>query len=122
VKEACLQSLEPIEKISDNAIGGPPELEKSFDNLMKGALQNCQHERGMNTLNVTINRWDNIISVWYNGKGLPVVLDLAKGLYIPTVIFQRVVLGRLPCISLVVETGDSQCRIQRLFSPASLIN
>ena len=107
VKEACLRSLEPIKKISVNAIGGPPDLGKTFDCLIKGALQNRHHDPQMTKLNVTINRGENIISVWYNGKGLPVVLDSVKGKYIPTIVFQRVVLEKLPCISLVVETGDS---------------
>ena len=47
----------------------------------------------MNTLKVDINIETNEISVWNNGKGIPVVLHKEHGVYVPELIFGHLLTG-----------------------------
>lgn len=47
----------------------------------------------MNTMKVTIDTEENSISVYNNGKGIPVELHATEGIYIPELIFGHLLAG-----------------------------
>jgi len=49
-----------------------PGLYKIFDELMVNAADNKIRDSTMDTMKVTLDRETNVISVYNNGKGLPI--------------------------------------------------
>lgn len=41
----------------------------------------------MDTIKVTVDRQNNTISIWNNGRGIPVQIHEKEGIYIPELIF-----------------------------------
>lgn len=41
----------------------------------------------MDTIKVTIDRENNVISVYNNGKGIPIEMHAKEGVYVPELIF-----------------------------------
>ncbi|XP_050533091.1 DNA topoisomerase 2 isoform X2 [Daktulosphaira vitifoliae] len=64
-----------------------PGLYKIFDEILVNAADNKQRDPTMDTIKVDINKEDNIISVWNNGQGIPVVEHKDEKMYVPTMIF-----------------------------------
>ncbi|XP_050431493.1 DNA topoisomerase 2 isoform X2 [Adelges cooleyi] len=64
-----------------------PGLYKIFDEILVNAADNKQRDSSMDTIKIEINKDDNIISVWNNGKGIPVVEHKDEKMYVPTMIF-----------------------------------
>lgn len=64
-----------------------PGLYKIFDEILVNAADNKQRDPSMDTIKVTINKEENIISVWNNGQGIPVVEHKDEKMYVPTMIF-----------------------------------
>ncbi len=50
-------------------------------------LLNLIGDKGMNQIKVNIDRKKNSISVWNNGKGIPVVVHKEHGIYVPELVF-----------------------------------
>ena len=44
-------------------------------------------DQGMNQIKVTIDKKKNSISVWNNGKGIPVVIHKEHNIYVPELVF-----------------------------------
>ncbi|XP_009700105.1 PREDICTED: DNA topoisomerase 2-alpha, partial [Cariama cristata] len=63
-----------------------PGLYKIFDEILVNAADNKQRDKSMSCIKVTIDR-DNTISVWNNGKGIPVVEHKVEKVYVPALIF-----------------------------------
>ncbi|KAK3525400.1 hypothetical protein QTP86_031526, partial [Hemibagrus guttatus] len=55
---------------------------KSFN-----AADNKQRDKNMNSIKITIDPESNIISIWNNGKGIPVVEHKEEKMYVPALIF-----------------------------------
>src|SRR3984957_15376541 len=64
-----------------------PGLYKIFDEILVNAADNKQNDKSMNEIKVTIDRDSGEISVWNNGKGIPIEIHAEKGMYIPEMIF-----------------------------------
>uniref|UniRef100_H3G7M6 DNA topoisomerase 2 n=1 Tax=Phytophthora ramorum TaxID=164328 RepID=H3G7M6_PHYRM len=70
-----------------------PGLYKIFDEIIVNACDNKQRDKSMNTLKVTIDVEENEISVWNNGKGIPIVLHKEHKVYVPELIFGHLLTG-----------------------------
>eukprot|EP00964_Phaeocystis_antarctica_P029170 scaffold16436_cov67-Phaeocystis_antarctica.AAC.2 len=64
-----------------------PGLYKIFDEILVNAADNKQRDSTMNELKVDIDRETGRISVYNNGKGIPVVVHKEHGIYVPELIF-----------------------------------
>nr|CCA21933.1 predicted protein putative [Albugo laibachii Nc14]CCA24783.1 topoisomerase putative [Albugo laibachii Nc14] len=70
-----------------------PGLYKIFDEIIVNACDNKQRDASMNTLRVTIDPTAGEISVWNNGKGIPVVQHKEHEVYVPELIFGHLLTG-----------------------------
>ncbi|XP_018567755.1 DNA topoisomerase 2 [Anoplophora glabripennis] len=64
-----------------------PGLYKIFDEILVNAADNKQRDKRMDCIKIEINADDNLISVWNNGQGIPVVMHKDENMYVPTMIF-----------------------------------
>lgn len=64
-----------------------PGLYKIFDEILVNAADNKQRDKNMSCIKVTIDSENNTISVWNNGKGIPVVEHKVEKVYVPALIF-----------------------------------
>lgn len=64
-----------------------PGLYKIFDEILVNAADNKQRDKNMDCIKVEINAETNTISVWNNGKGIPVAMHKDEKMYVPTMIF-----------------------------------
>ncbi|TRY95796.1 hypothetical protein DNTS_008329 [Danionella cerebrum] len=64
-----------------------PGLYKIFDEILVNAADNKQRDKTMNCIKVDIDPENNTISVWNNGKGIPVVEHKVEKVYVPALIF-----------------------------------
>eukprot|EP00966_Prymnesium_polylepis_P210371 4871606-Prymnesium_polylepis.1 len=58
-----------------------PGLYKIFDEILVNAADNKQRDESMTELKVEIDREKNRISVYNNGKGIPVVIHKEHNIY-----------------------------------------
>ncbi|KAK4872667.1 hypothetical protein RN001_014696 [Aquatica leii] len=64
-----------------------PGLYKIFDEILVNAADNKQRDKKMDCIKVDINAETNVISIWNNGQGIPVVMHKDEKMYVPTMIF-----------------------------------
>ncbi|KAM7370981.1 hypothetical protein PAMP_010487 [Pampus punctatissimus] len=64
-----------------------PGLYKIFDEILVNAADNKQRDKSMSCIKVNIDAENNTISVWNNGKGIPVVEHKVEKVYVPALIF-----------------------------------
>ncbi|XP_025075601.1 DNA topoisomerase 2 isoform X2 [Pogonomyrmex barbatus] len=64
-----------------------PGLYKIFDEILVNAADNKQRDPKMDMIKIDIDSENNTISVWNNGKGIPVVIHKEENMYVPTMIF-----------------------------------
>lgn len=64
-----------------------PGLYKIFDEILVNAADNKQNDKNMNEIKVTIDRQREEISVWNNGRGIPIEIHSKQKIYIPEMIF-----------------------------------
>ncbi|XP_025972113.1 DNA topoisomerase 2-alpha [Dromaius novaehollandiae] len=64
-----------------------PGLYKIFDEILVNAADNKQRDKSMSCIKITIDPENNMISVWNNGKGIPVVEHKVEKVYVPALIF-----------------------------------
>ncbi|KAJ1510426.1 DNA topoisomerase 2 [Coelomomyces lativittatus] len=69
------------------AISYVPGLYKIFDEILVNAADNKIRDPTMDTLKVTIEPEENKISVWNNGKGIPIQIHKEEKVYVPELIF-----------------------------------
>uniref|UniRef100_A0A0N4ZG69 DNA topoisomerase 2 n=1 Tax=Parastrongyloides trichosuri TaxID=131310 RepID=A0A0N4ZG69_PARTI len=75
------------DKLVQREIAYVPGLYKIFDEILVNAADNKQRDKKMNLIKVDINKETNTISVFNNGKGIPVVLHKEEKIYVPELIF-----------------------------------
>ncbi|GLE00849.1 hypothetical protein PINS_up009646 [Pythium insidiosum] len=80
-------------KMEQRKITFVPGLYKIFDEIIVNASDNKQRDKSMDTLRVTIDVAKGEISVWNNGKGIPVALHKEHGVYVPELIFGHLLTG-----------------------------
>lgn len=64
-----------------------PGLYKIFDEILVNAADNKQRDKKMDCIKIEIDQEGNTISVWNNGKGIPVTIHKGEDMYVPTMIF-----------------------------------
>ncbi|KAH9411662.1 DNA gyrase/topoisomerase IV [Ordospora pajunii] len=64
-----------------------PGLYKIFDEIIVNAADNKIRDPRMNTIKVTIDVEENTISVYNNGKGIPIRIHKEENVYVPELIF-----------------------------------
>jgi DNA topoisomerase II len=64
-----------------------PGLYKIFDEILVNAADNKQNDKNMDEIKVTIDREQGEISVWNNGRGIPIEIHSKQKIYIPEMIF-----------------------------------
>ncbi|XP_065805899.1 DNA topoisomerase 2-alpha isoform X1 [Labrus bergylta] len=64
-----------------------PGLYKIFDEILVNAADNKQRDKRMSCIKINIDVENNTISVWNNGKGIPVVLHQVEKVFVPALIF-----------------------------------
>ncbi|EJD74229.1 hypothetical protein LOAG_18426 [Loa loa] len=75
------------DRIVQREISYVPGLYKIFDEILVNAADNKQRDPKMNLIKVNINKEENEISIYNNGRGIPVVLHKIEKLYVPELIF-----------------------------------
>ncbi|KAK8864520.1 hypothetical protein IAR55_001770 [Kwoniella newhampshirensis] len=95
--EAINQSLWVLDPESKNMtfreITYVPGFLKIFDEILVNAADNKINDPTMDQLKVTIDREKNTISVYNNGKGIPVEMHEKEGVMIPELIFGHLLAG-----------------------------
>ena len=51
------------------------------------AADNKVRDPSMNTIKVTIDKENNLVSVYNNGRGIPIQIHAKEGIYVPEMIF-----------------------------------
>ncbi|XP_077446085.1 DNA topoisomerase 2-beta isoform X3 [Stigmatopora argus] len=95
--DTYIGSVEPITQIiwvfdeevgmNQREITYVPGLYKIFDEILVNAADNKQRDKNMNSIKINIDPDSNTISVWNNGKGIPVVEHKDEKMYVPALIF-----------------------------------
>jgi len=70
-----------------------PGIFKIFDEILVNAADNKQNDKNMNEIRVTIDREKGEISVWNNGRGIPIEIHSKEKIYIPEMIFGHLLTG-----------------------------
>ncbi|KAG2523814.1 hypothetical protein JM16_002302 [Phytophthora kernoviae] len=84
---------EAAKKMVMKKINFVPGLYKIFDEIIVNACDNKQRDKSMDTLKVDIDVEKAEISVWNNGKGIPIVLHKEHKVYVPELIFGHLLTG-----------------------------
>ena len=74
-------------KMSQRQVSYVPGLYKIFDEILVNAADNYHRDKTMNKIDVQINEEENWISIWNNGKGIPVAIHPEYNIYVPEMIF-----------------------------------
>lgn len=64
-----------------------PGLYKIYDEILVNAADNYQRDPSMNMIKIDIKPDENKISVWNNGKGIPIQMHKDQNCYVPEMIF-----------------------------------
>ena len=64
-----------------------PGLYKIFDEILVNAADNKQRDPRMNLIKIDIDPEKNSISIWNNGRGIPVEMHKEENMYVPSLIF-----------------------------------
>ena len=64
-----------------------PGLFKIFDEIIVNAADNKIRDPGMSVVKVNIDKEQNMIKVYNNGKGIPVCEHKEEKMFVPTLIF-----------------------------------
>ena len=76
-----------LESMEMREVSFVPGLYKIFDEIVVNAADNKQRDKNMDTVKVTVNREKGEISVWNNGRGIPIEMHQKEKIYIPEMIF-----------------------------------
>lgn len=75
-----------------------PALYKIFDEILVNAADNKVRSPEMDQIKVTIE--DSEISIWNNGKGIPIEIHKTEGVYVPSLIFGQLLTGNIFILNL----------------------
>lgn len=64
-----------------------PGLYKIFDEIVVNAADNKQNDEKMDEIRITIDRESGVISVWNNGRGIPIEVHSKEKIFVPELIF-----------------------------------
>lgn len=75
------------DEMENREVSFVPGLYKIFDEIVVNAADNKQNDKNMDEIRVTVNRESGEISVWNNGRGIPIEMHSKEKMYIPELIF-----------------------------------
>jgi len=75
------------EKIVKKEINYVPGLYKIYDEIAVNALDHAQNNKTCDTIKVSIDKETNLISIYNNGPGIPIVKHAEHNMYIPEMLF-----------------------------------
>lgn len=78
---------EKKDKFEYKTISYVPGLYKIFDEILVNAVDNIQRDKSTNVIKVEIDQQKNRISVYNNGKGIPIQIHKDHNVYVPELIF-----------------------------------
>lgn len=93
------------EKFNKKEIDYNPGLYKIFDEILVNAADNKYNSAEMNMLKVTLNLQKGTITVWNNGKGIPIVIHKDEKMYIPEMLFGNLLASSNYNDEIVRKTG-----------------
>ncbi|KAL8996081.1 MAG: hypothetical protein Q9169_004320 [Polycauliona sp. 2 TL-2023] len=64
-----------------------PGLYKILDEILVNAADNKQRDKNMDHIKVTVDREKGEVSIWNNGRGIPIEIHAKEKIYIPEMIF-----------------------------------
>ncbi|KAL9038724.1 MAG: hypothetical protein Q9180_002959 [Flavoplaca navasiana] len=64
-----------------------PGLYKILDEILVNAADNKQRDKNMDHIKVTVDREKGEVSVWNNGRGIPIEIHAKEKIYVPEMIF-----------------------------------
>ncbi|EED21135.1 DNA topoisomerase II [Talaromyces stipitatus ATCC 10500] len=64
-----------------------PGLYKIFDEIVVNAADNKQNDENMDEIRITVDRESGVISVWNNGRGIPIEVHSKEQIFVPELIF-----------------------------------
>lgn len=76
-----------LESMEMRTVTFVPGLYKIFDEIVVNAADNKQRDKNMDAVKVTIDRENGEISVYNNGRGIPIEIHEKEKIYIPEMIF-----------------------------------
>ncbi|KAL9131448.1 MAG: hypothetical protein Q9217_000596 [Psora testacea] len=76
-----------LESMEMRQVNFVPGLYKIFDEILVNAADNKQRDKNMDTVKVTVSRETGEISVYNNGRGIPIEIHEKEQIYIPEMIF-----------------------------------
>ena len=76
-----------LESMEMRQVNYVPGLYKIFDEILVNAADNKQRDKNMDAVKVTIDRESGQISVYNNGRGIPIQVHEKERIYIPEMIF-----------------------------------
>ena len=80
-------------KMKKKMIEYSPGFMKIFDEILTNATDHSFRDSTVNTIKVDYDKLSGEISVWNNGKGIPVVLHKEHNIYVPELIFGHLLSG-----------------------------
>lgn len=123
---------QPADRMVQKNISFVPGFFKIFDEILVNAADNKVRDATMDTIKVDIDAAQGQISIYNNGRGIPVVMHAKEGVYVPELIFghlltssnyddktKKITGGRngygaklcnIFSTEFVVETADSQVK------------
>ncbi|XP_060705039.1 DNA topoisomerase 2-alpha [Hemiscyllium ocellatum] len=95
--DSYIGSVEPVSQqmwVFDEEVGlncrevtFVPGLYKIFDEILVNAADNKQRDKNMSCIKINIDPENNTVTVWNNGKGIPVVEHKIEKVFVPNLIF-----------------------------------
>jgi DNA topoisomerase-2 len=83
------ESMDGENSIVEKKIEYTPGLYKIYDEILVNAADNKQRDPNMDSMEITISKEANEISVKNNGNGIPVAMHKEHKCYVPTLIFGK---------------------------------
>ena len=83
-----------------------PGFYKIFDEVLVNAADNKLRDANMDVIKIEINTEKNVISIMNNGRGIPLEMRKEQNMYIPTMIF-----GRLLSTTATCGFGAKLCNV-----------
>jgi DNA topoisomerase-2 len=80
-------------KMKKRMIEYSPGFMKIFDEILTNATDHSFRDSTVNIIKVDYNKLSGEISIWNNGKGIPVVLHKEHNMYVPELIFGHLLSG-----------------------------
>ena len=74
-----------------------PGFYKIFDEILVNAADNKQRDPSMSLIKIDIDPKKNRISVYNNGKGIPVEMHKEEKMFVPTMIFGVTIISYYFC-------------------------